>query len=455
MSQALLNALKTAITAQSAAQMPARLVVGFSGGLDSSALLYGLVELKTSDSTLANIPIIAIHVHHGLSNNADHWLRHCQQVCHQLDVVFVSERVNLESAKGSLENSARSARYAVFEQHIKSGDALLLAHHENDQVETFMMRLMRGSGLTGLSVMQSVRVFSQGVIIRPWLQYSRETLEEYVAKKNIAFIEDESNTDTTFDRNWWRQDLLPKLFKRYHQANTSILKTISVLQQERQLLADLITPIYDDMTDTDNRFTHSVRLNGQALISKPMSVQIQLVRMWLEAQHAYPLLNGEQINTMIKDVVNARNDAEPIYRWQNHQIRRFDQHLYLLKDAADNQANEQSSIHASQHTIQLNAETAHIEMLSGGQLSISKDQPNGLLEGCYQLQCYEGSLLAKPQKRATKTLKKWFQDYGVPSWLRKNWPVLLLEGQVVCVPGLFICEGYTCDQGLHVAYVSG
>ena len=100
MSQALLNALKTAITDQSAAQMPARLVVGFSGGLDSSALLYGLVELKTSDSTLANIPIIAIHVHHGLSNNADHWLRHCQQVCHQLDVVFVSERVNLDSAKG-------------------------------------------------------------------------------------------------------------------------------------------------------------------------------------------------------------------------------------------------------------------------------------------------------------------------------------------------------------------
>ncbi len=121
-----------------------------------------------------------------------------------------------------------------------------------------MMRLMRGSGLTGLSVMQSVRAFSQGVIIRPWLQHSREALEEYVAKKNIPFIEDESNTDTTFDRNWWRQDLLPKLFKRYHQANISILKTISVLQQERQLLADLITPIYDDMTDTDNRFTHSV-----------------------------------------------------------------------------------------------------------------------------------------------------------------------------------------------------
>ncbi len=128
--------------------------------------------------------------------------------------------------------------------------------------------------------------------------------------------------------------------------------------------------------------------------------------MWLEAQHAYPLLNGDQINTMIKDVVNARSDAEPIYRWQNHQIRRFDQHLYLLKDAANNQANEQSSIHASQHSIQLNSETAFIELLGGGQLSVSKDQPNGLLEGCYQLQCYEGSLIGKTSKACHKILKK-------------------------------------------------
>ena len=194
----LLNSLKQSLT-----KLPHdRIVIGFSGGLDSSALLHAMATLKKVDEAFKNTPVLAIHVHHGLSENADQWFEHCERFCLNMNVEFVGERVLLNKESGSLENAARNARYDVFEKHCTTRDVLLLAHHQDDQIETFMMRLMRGSGLTGLSSMQAVRPFAQAMILRPWLHVSRKQLESYVAEHNIEHIEDESNLDTKFDRNW-------------------------------------------------------------------------------------------------------------------------------------------------------------------------------------------------------------------------------------------------------------
>jgi tRNA(Ile)-lysidine synthase len=446
----LLSLLKTHIESH----RPNRIVVGFSGGLDSSALLHGTASLDLKNSQGKNIPVIAIHVHHGLSGNADDWLEHCAQVCHSLSVECITERVSLVDVKGSLENVARLARYDVFQKYLQHGDVLLLAHHQDDQVETFMMRLMRGSGLTGLSAMLTEREFASGTILRPWLKSTRVELESYVADNNIAYVEDESNADTQFDRNWWRQDLLPSLFKRYPGASHSIVKTIDVLQQERQVLNDLLRPIYNGATHWDQRFTQSNILKCDELLKQPDSVQVQLVRMWLESENAYPLLNSDKIRQIIKDVVHAKEDAAPVYQWGSQLIRRYDGCLYVMRNKAENAelATQEMCFSADMDDVPLTQGRLTINSLAA---SIGDNHAEGGLKpGDYSISYYAGSLSAKSIKRPSKTLKRWFQAYNVPPWLRTQWPVIMFDGQVVCVPGLFVCEGFCDPQGLKVRYLS-
>ncbi len=167
---------------------PQRVFVAYSGGLDSSVLLHGVCKLQL------DVPLFAIHIHHGLSKHADDWLQHCQ--------------ANGNGQVSGLEQAARLARYQVFEQHLKTGDVLLMAHHQDDQIETFMMRLMRGSGLTGLTAMEMSRSVGDGHLLRPLLNNSRQQIEEYAALNNVQHVEDDSNSNTNFDRNWWRHSLL-------------------------------------------------------------------------------------------------------------------------------------------------------------------------------------------------------------------------------------------------------
>lgn len=451
----LLQTLKQSILAYK----PKRILLGFSGGLDSSALLHALVMLKHQSSALDNIPIIAIHVHHGLSVNADDWLKHCECICQNLNVECITEKVLINTQGGSVEDAARQARYQVFKKQLTSADALLLAHHQDDQVETFMMRLMRGSGLTGLSAMRVQRTLEKGYVLRPWLDVSREQLEEFVVEHKIAYIEDESNKDIQFDRNWWRQDLLPRLFKRYPQASNSIVKTIEVLQAEHQVLQDLIEPIFKQSTDFDDKFTQSLRLNNEALLQQPFSVQVQLIRMWLDRQNIYPLLNGKQVEQLIQDVVHAKIDAEPVYQWQQHKIRRFNGHLYLSKNHSPlstdskTQPNNDTRISLSIPCNQTSLALSKVHPSFIGSIEFESNVISGLKQGCYQLGIYDGSLCASPLKRPTKKLKKWFQEYGVPPWLRASWPLIFAGSELAAVPNLFICKGFSSESGIGLKYL--
>ena len=444
----LLNSLK-----QSLIKLPYdRIVIGFSGGLDSSALLHAIATLKKVDEAFKNTPVLAIHVHHGLSESADQWLEHCERFCLNMNVECIGERVLINKESGSLENAARNARYDVFEKHCSTGDVLLLAHHQDDQIETFMMRLMRGSGLTGLSSMQAVRPFAQATILRPWLHVSRKRLESYVTEHNIEHIEDESNLNTKFDRNWWRQVLLPKLSLRYPQSNVSIIKTINTLQQERQLLEDLLTPIYQSVLDTTERYSNYATLKCDVVSEQSTRVQIQLIRMWLQQQAVYPGLNAEQIESLIKEVVAAKVDANPVYQWQQHQVRRYSGKLYLLPNF--NEAAVDFTTKKPQAVDIQGGCSIQLTDRFYGNLRCDKSVDNGLEPDVYELTVYDASLKAKPVNRPNKTLKKWFQEYSVPSWLRSGWPVLLKNGHVACVPGLFVCEGHHSQEGLECRYES-
>ena len=411
-----------------------RLFIAYSGGMDSSALLYIVSSLKLQ------IPVFAIHVHHGLSIHADDWLLHCEQQCRKLGIELFSEKVKIAKSNSEqkpvagVELAARQARYDVFSRHLKPDDGLLMAHHQDDQVETFMMRLMRGSGLTGLSVMDDQRKLGDGQLLRPLLEVSRKQIEEFAALHNIKYVEDDSNTNTEFDRNWWRHDLLPIMKNRFPQGAQSILKTIEVLKNEHKLLNDLLEPIYQNIKDPQGC------LNIESLKEQPLRIQCQIIRKWLEELSFFPLLADKQINSVLQDVMHARQDAEPVFKWQQNEIRRHNGKLYCMNALPE---------------INLDVFPVTYEGIALSQLPLGTLEQRmglGLKPGRYQLSLYDGSAKARPVNRPNKNLKKWFQEYAIPPWQRPYWPVLIKDGVVVAVPGLFVCQGYACEQGWQLKF---
>src|SRR5690554_5319103 len=186
------------------------LVVGYSGGLDSAALLDACVQTRERWTGWFPGGLRALHVHHGLSSNADTWLAHCEQVCLQYQVPLITVRVQLAipaggANDGNVEERARDVRYQAFQEHVQATDVLLLAHHQDDQAETVLLRLLRGAGERGLAGMPYTRMLTAQVPLhRPWLTIPRAQLEAYTTAQQMQWVDDESNLDDRYDRNFLR-----------------------------------------------------------------------------------------------------------------------------------------------------------------------------------------------------------------------------------------------------------
>ena len=205
-------ALLPALIAQLASLQTAdRLVVGFSGGADSHSLLHALVELSRREDLP---PVIALHVNHGLHEDANAWTTHCAAVASDLGVEF-HERVVSVDAGASPEAQARDARYTVFESFLDAGDVLLLGHHLDDQVETVLFRLIRGAGPSGLAGIPEQRPLGRGLLVRPLLAITRAQIEDYAVFHELSFLNDSSNVDTRYDRNFLRHKVLPLIESRW------------------------------------------------------------------------------------------------------------------------------------------------------------------------------------------------------------------------------------------------
>lgn len=212
------------------------LAVGLSGGIDSVVLLHLLTQLRQ----FLPIQLSAIHVHHGLSQYADQWLAFCQQLCADWSVPLQSVRVKVNAKGDGLEAAARKARYQVYAQ--SKADAVVLAHHRNDQVETFFLGGLRGGGIRALAAMPAQRILSKHSIIwRPLLSFSRQELEEYAQALGLPYIEDDSNADTTYLRNWLRLSGLPQWRQRLPNLDNQIEAAVNRLQDELALLEEITT----------------------------------------------------------------------------------------------------------------------------------------------------------------------------------------------------------------------
>ena len=211
----------------------ARLGLGYSGGLDSSVLLHLLAGLRHE----LGYSLAAVHVHHGLSVNADAWAEHCRRVCDRLDIPLTVCRVEVVADASGLEAAARAARYRAYaEQDV---DYIVLAHHLDDQAETLLFRLLRGAGVHGLAAMAGQRDCESGAILRPLLSVSRVALHAHAHAQAIEYIDDESNADLALTRNWLRHEVMPQLEQRFPACRQVLARSAGQLAESAGLLDDL------------------------------------------------------------------------------------------------------------------------------------------------------------------------------------------------------------------------
>ncbi len=214
-----------------------QLLVAFSGGLDSTVLLHQLVLLREQDPSLT---LRAVHVHHGLSAHADDWVAHCRQICQQWQVPLVVHRVTLARGGLGVEAHARAARYQAFQDTLNAGEVLVTAQHQDDQCETLLLALKRGSGPTGLSAMAPSSAFADSRLLRPLLNETRESLRQWALAHQLSWIEDESNQDDTYDRNFLRLRVIPLLRERWPHFSEAVARSASLCAEQEQLLDEIL-----------------------------------------------------------------------------------------------------------------------------------------------------------------------------------------------------------------------
>lgn len=402
--------------------------VGFSGGLDSTALLKLLLQWRSENSIA--IPITAIHVDHGLQADSPAWGKHCEQVCESLQVNFCRFAANVELAGKGLESAAREARYQIFKDQLSSGDVLFLAHHLDDQIETFFLRLMRGAGLQGLSGMPGQRQLGAGEIARPLLGVKRQELEAFAQHWQLTSIEDPSNSDTSLDRNFLRATVLPLLETRWPGYRGTVSRASGHLNDAAQRLhSESLTPQHVVGTLGDP----GVQL--APLLSVTYEETASALRHWLQEQGQQPPSRAALMEFVRQlHVTQARSNSSPRLKCSAYVLERFRGVLYLLPV-------EMLTLPLADVWL---AAGEHVHILGVGQLSLEPTtglgvqlSPGERLRVAWRL---GGERCQPVERNRSSSLKKLLQEYAVPPWWRDRVPLLYLDSELVAVGSLWHCK---------------
>lgn len=405
-----------------------RLCVAYSGGLDSSVLLHLLSRLQQQRPTLA---IRAIYIHHGLSPNALVWQQHCARQCAKLQLPFSSYQLQLPNdSDQSLEELAREARYQQLQQALQQEECLLTAHHADDQAETVLLQLLRGAGLPGLAAMPAARQLGEHRLLRPLLSYTREQLYAYAQQHDLEWIEDESNTNTQFDRNYLRQQVMPLLKARWPALASTLSRSAQHLAQAQQLLH------LQAEQDCAPLIGSGGQLCLQGLLRLPFAHQQAAVRHWI-ARRGLRLPSTQQLHQIFSVLIPARQDAQPSVRLGAWQVRRFRHALYLQALVPARTATQYHWDVQQPLVLEQGVGTLHATKILGGGLRLESEQP------AYVVRFRRGGERIKPAGAAcTYPLKKLLQAAGVPTWQRDFIPLIYQGDTLVMVVGYWISAAH-------------
>lgn len=416
--------------------------VAFSGGLDSTVLLHLLANLANTESLPA---LSVIHVHHGLQAAADAWPARCQAVCDELSVPLQVVRVQVQPG-ASVERAARDARYAAFSAATQANDVLLTGQHRDDQAETLLFRLLRGAGVRGLSGMPVQRALGQGSLVRPLLDITRAELEAYARDHGLRWVEDPSNQDRQFSRNYLRHQVMPLLTGRWPQAHASMARSAAHLREAQGLL-DELAQIDLAQASLPGEFEWSglPSLAFVAIASLSDARQRNALSHWLQPLTRLPDTDHWSGWADLRD---AGNDASPVWRLAGGELHRSAGRLWWLSG----QWLRTPVVSGDWHEPSL-----ALRLPDNGRVMFSGRTPAGPLQIRYR----QGGEVMYLADRGHRDLKRLLNERAVPGFVRGRLPLLFRGEELLAVanlPGLdgHVLEGWRLhwqpsdeDQGLR------
>jgi tRNA(Ile)-lysidine synthase len=418
----------------------AKLVLGFSGGIDSVVLLEVLRRLAGP----LGFRLSCVHVNHGVSPNARRWAAFCARRCKRHDIPLALHQVDLEPYRAEgLEAAARRARYQVYAR--QKADFVVLAQHLDDQAETLLLQLLRGAGVKGGAAMPVLREQDSGrqgksarapAILRPMLAVSRLQIEAYARANKLKWVEDESNADTRYERNFLRHQVLPVVGKGFPGYRTTLARAARHLAEASLIL--------DELAETDAM----IAVTGNKLVLaelRRMGVARtkNLVR-WLLLKHGAAAPEADRLQEGLRQLFQARDDAAVRVALGACELRRYGGCAYLLRSLAAVPAELRREWDGKREwPLPELGGTLHFVRGSGAGLDCALIGARGLRVGMRQ----GGEKLRLRPGGSTRSLKNLLQETRMPPWERERLPLIYCADTLVAVPGLGVASGWQAGAG--------
>ncbi|MCI0591640.1 MAG: tRNA lysidine(34) synthetase TilS [Gammaproteobacteria bacterium] len=401
--------------------------------MDSHVLLHAMHALFLN---LGKTEIRAAHINHGLSCHAGSWSQHCERVCRRLRIPYQLLTVDAVNPTGqSPEAKAREQRYRALASIMGRGDVLLTAHHQDDQAETVLLQLLRGAGPRGLSAMPLYTEFGPGWLARPLLAFSRHELSRYAQAEHLDWIEDDSNTDLRFGRNYLRHKVMPVLRERWPGISRALARAARY-QADVAALIEQVSQCELDAVYNIERQTLSVtglrRLDG---------VRRKLViRAWVRLL-GLPVPSAHHVRHILTDVVEATWERTPRVAWAGAEVRRYRDEIYGMRPLPN-----------IDPARALSWNLATPLKLASGILKAERVEGTGIKATCCQngmvsVRFRRGGERLRPAGRGhTRPLQKLFQEEGIPPWHRDRIPLVYIDDELAAVAGLWVCDSFNAKD---------
>ena len=350
------------------------IVIALSGGIDSVVLLHFLNSHYPGN-------IRAVHINHNLSKHSKDWSLFCKELCHKQGIEFKSIDVNIETSS-NIEENARKKRYNSLKSELSKNEVLCTAHHQEDQSETFLLQLFRGSGVAGLASMPKMKSFADTFLYRPFLNISKQLIVDYATKYNLDWVEDDSNNNLNFKRNLLRLEFIPKLESGFEGVIKNISRSAYHQSEALKLINDLAEI---DIEKFNLVINHKIQV--LPLIQLPERRVANVLRYYI-AQRGF-LMPSNKVLTELISVLRAKDDAKVILKWHLYEVRRYDNELYFF-DGEPDRSNEDCPL-----------------------FNKLKDQTNFTIRFRQ-----DGQRVRLKGKKHSSSLKKILQSANIPPWER-------------------------------------
>jgi tRNA(Ile)-lysidine synthase len=428
----------------------AAIAIAYSGGLDSSVLL----RVAGNYAAKHGIALYAFHIHHGISPNADAWLAHCRYECTGSGIIFDARHIDVaKKNKSGTEEAARNRRYAALGElcRVHQVPLLLTAHHQDDQAETVLLQLLRGTGVAGLSGMDAANVApdllgdADLVMARPLLALSREALTCYAASEGIAYIDDESNADTRYARNALRHKVMPSLAACFPGFQQRFARTAQHAQSAQRLLIELAVQDLAQCQDGD-----CIDVNQLRMLSEDRGYN--MLRYWFGSR-GVRMPSTSWLSEMRAQLLEARPDAQLCVTHADCHIRRHRDRIFITRKLDD------AGLSRPPQVFQWNGAATMAFPHFGGVMHFEAAE-RGVDVEWLRTQNLSLRLRAGGEKlklalnRPTKSLKYHYQDFDVPAWERERLPIIdTAGGKLLFAAGVGMdCHYFSDGPGLCINF---